>query len=49
MEYLMICFNGGRFVVDGMYLEEIKYVMWGVIIYEVGYNFFLMIINLDEC
>lgn len=48
MEYPMICFNGGRPESDGTYSEDTKYGMWGVIIHEVGHNFFPMIINSDE-
>jgi hypothetical protein len=48
MEYPMICFNGGRPESDGTYSEGEKYGMWGVIIHEVGHNFFPMIINSDE-
>ncbi len=48
MEYPMICFNGGRPEEDGTYTENEKYGMWGVIIHEVGHNFFPMIINSDE-
>jgi len=48
MEYPMICFNGGRPESDGTYSEGTKYGMWGVIIHEVGHNFFPMIINSDE-
>ncbi len=48
MEYPMICFNGGRPEKDGTYSERTKYGMWGVIIHEVGHNFFPMIINSDE-
>ncbi len=48
MEYPMICFNGGRPETDGTYSEGTKYGMWGVIIHEVGHNFFPMIINSDE-
>jgi hypothetical protein len=48
MEYPMICFNGGRPEEDGTYSERTKYGMWGVIIHEVGHNFFPMIINSDE-
>lgn len=48
MEYPMICFNGGRPEDDGTYTEDTKYGMWGVIIHEVGHNFFPMIINSDE-
>ncbi|PWJ43768.1 hypothetical protein BC781_101114 [Sediminitomix flava] len=48
MEYPMICFNYGRTEKDGTYSERIKYGMLGVIIHEVGHNFFPMIINSDE-
>ncbi|WPP53438.1 M1 family metallopeptidase [Catalinimonas niigatensis] len=48
MEYPMICFNYGRPNPDGTYSERIKYGMIGVIIHEVGHNFFPMIVNSDE-
>jgi len=48
MEYPMICFNYGRTEKDGTYSESIKNGMLGVIIHEVGHNFFPMIINSDE-
>ena len=48
MEYPMICFNYGRCNKDGTYSENIKYGMIGVIIHEVGHNFFPMIVNSDE-
>ena len=48
MEYPMICFNYGRAEKDGTYTEAIKYGMLGVIIHEVGHNFFPMIVNSDE-
>jgi hypothetical protein len=48
MEYPMICFNGGRPNEDGTYSARTKYAMIGVIIHEVGHNFFPMIINSDE-
>lgn len=48
MEYPMICFNFGRTDADGTYSEQTKYGMIGVIIHEVGHNFFPMIINSDE-
>ena len=48
MEYPMICFNGGRPEPDGTYSERTKYGMIGVIVHEVGHNFFPMIINSDE-
>lgn len=48
MEYPMICFNNGRPNADGTYSERVKYGMVGVIIHEVGHNFFPMIVNSDE-
>lgn len=48
MEYPMICFNYGRTAPDGTYSESTKYGMLGVIIHEVGHNFFPMIVNSDE-
>lgn len=48
MEYPMICFNGGRPEEDGTYSERGKYGLIGVIIHEVGHNFFPMIVNSDE-
>lgn len=48
MEYPMICFNFGRTEKDGTYSEGTKNGMLGVIIHEVGHNFFPMIINSDE-
>lgn len=48
MEYPMICFNYGRTNKDGTYSEATKYGMIGVIIHEVGHNFFPMIVNSDE-
>ncbi len=48
MEYPMICFNYGRPAADGTYSDRIKYGMIGVIIHEVGHNFFPMIVNSDE-
>ncbi len=48
MEYPMICFNNGRADKDGTYSEAVKYAMTGVIIHEVGHNFFPMIVNSDE-
>ncbi len=48
MEYPMICFNYGRCEKDGTYSEGTKNGMLGVIIHEVGHNFFPMIINSDE-
>ena len=48
MEYPMICFNYGRCEKDGTYSEQTKNGMLGVVIHEVGHNFFPMIINSDE-
>lgn len=48
MEYPMICFNFGRPEADGTYSDRIKYGMIGVIIHEVGHNYFPMIVNSDE-
>ena len=48
MEYPMICFNGGRPEEDGTYSERAKYGLIGVIVHEVGHNFFPMIVNSDE-
>ena len=48
MEYPMICFNGGRPEADGTYSDRTKYGMIGVIIHEVGHNYFPMIVNSDE-
>lgn len=48
MEYPMICFNHGRPKDDGTYSDQLKWGMIGVIVHEVGHNFFPMIINSDE-
>jgi aminopeptidase N len=48
MEYPMICFNGPRPEKDGTYPERTKYALIGVIIHEVGHNYFPMIVNSDE-
>ncbi len=48
MEYPMIAFNFGRTEKDGTYSEATKYGMIGVVIHEVGHNFFPMIVNSDE-
>ncbi|GAB2697261.1 M1 family metallopeptidase [Mucilaginibacter koreensis] len=48
MEYPMICFNYGRTEKDGTYSESTKNGMIGVVIHEVGHNFFPMVINSDE-
>jgi hypothetical protein len=48
MEYPMICFNYGRPNKAGKYSDLLKQGMIGVIVHEVGHNFFPMIINSDE-
>jgi hypothetical protein len=48
MEYPMICWNFGRPDATGKYTDRVKYGMMGVIIHEVGHNFFPMIVNSDE-
>lgn len=48
MEYPMICWNFGRPDENGKYTDRVKYGMLGVIIHEVGHNFFPMIVNSDE-
>jgi hypothetical protein len=48
MEYPMICFNYGRCEDDNTYTERTKYGHIGVIIHEVGHNWFPMIVNSDE-
>ena len=48
MEYPMICFNYGRPKKDGTFTPPLRKGMIGVIIHEVGHNFFPMIINNDE-
>ena len=48
MEYPMICWNFGRPDKDGNYTDRVKYGMLGVIIHEIGHNFFPMIVNSDE-
>jgi hypothetical protein len=48
MEYPMICFNGGRPNPDGTYSDQKKWGMIGVIVHEVGHNFYPMIVNNDE-
>lgn len=48
MEYPMICFNYGRCEPDGTYSERMKWGVIGVIIHEVGHNWFPMIVNSDE-
>ncbi|MDH4089875.1 MAG: M1 family metallopeptidase [Cyclobacteriaceae bacterium] len=48
MEYPMICFNYGRPNKDGSYSAQTRQKMIGVVVHEVGHNFFPMIINNDE-
>ncbi len=48
MEYPMICFNGPRPETDGTYTPQTKYGLIGVVIHEVGHNFFPMIVNSDD-
>lgn len=48
MEYPMICFNYGRPKKDGTYTQRTLEGMVGVIVHEVGHNFFPMIVNSDE-
>lgn len=48
MEYPMICFNFGRPKPDGSYSDRVRNGMIGVIIHEVGHNWFPMIVNSDE-
>ena len=48
MEYPMISFNFGRCEKDSTYTQRTKYGHIGVIIHEVGHNWFPMIINSDE-
>jgi hypothetical protein len=48
MEYPMIAFNYGRCAEDGTYTERTKYGHIGVVIHEVGHNWFPMIVNSDE-
>jgi len=48
MEYPMICWNFGRPKADGTYSDRTRNGMIGVIIHEVGHNWFPMIVNSDE-
>lgn len=48
MEYPMISFNGGLAKEDGTYSDDQMYGLIGLIIHEVGHNFFPMIVNSDE-
>ncbi|MGL2993759.1 M1 family metallopeptidase [Flavobacterium sp. TSSA_36] len=48
MEYPMICWNFGRPDANGITSPQVKNGMIGVIVHEVGHNFFPMIVNSDE-
>ncbi|RAW03219.1 M1 family metallopeptidase [Pseudochryseolinea flava] len=48
MEYPMICFNYGRPGKDGKYSQQTLIGLVGVVVHEVGHNFFPMIVNSDE-
>jgi hypothetical protein len=48
MEYPMICWNYGRPDENGVTSEQTKNGMIGVVVHEVGHNFFPMIVNSDE-
>ena len=48
MEYPMMAFNYGRCSDDDTYSQRMKYGHIGVIIHEVGHNWFPMIVNSDE-
>lgn len=48
MEYPMICFNRPRPEEDGTYTARTKYFLIGVVIHEVGHNYFPMVVNSDE-
>ncbi|MBU2526226.1 MAG: M1 family metallopeptidase [Bacteroidetes bacterium] len=48
MEYPMICWNYGRPDENGKISDRVRFGMYGVIIHEVGHNFFPMIVNSDE-
>jgi Peptidase family M1 domain len=48
MEYPMICFNYGRPGRDGKYSQQTVIGLVGVVVHEVGHNFFPMIVNSDE-
>ncbi len=48
MEYPMICFNYGRPAKDGTYSQTTLTGMLGVVVHEVGHNYFPMIVNNDE-
>ena len=48
MEYPMICWNYGRVNEDGTYSDNLRQGMQGVIVHEVGHNWFPMVVNSDE-
>ena len=48
MEYPMVSFNGRRPKTDGTYDQRTLERMVGVIVHEVGHNYFPMIVNSDE-
>ena len=48
MEYPMISWNYGRPDKEGNYSDRTKYGMFGVVIHEVGHNYYPMIVNSDE-
>lgn len=48
MEYPMISFNSGRPAKDHTYSQRTYESMVGVIVHEIGHNFFPMIVNSDE-
>jgi hypothetical protein len=48
MEYPMITFQNPRPEEDGTYSRKTKYGLIGVIIHEVGHNWFPMVVNSDE-
>ena len=48
MEYPMICFNGERPDKNGEYSRQTLIGLVGVVVHEVGHNYFPMIVNSDE-
>lgn len=48
MEYPMICFNGERPDKNGEYSQQTLIGLVGVVVHEVGHNYFPMIVNSDE-
>lgn len=48
MEYPMIAFCGGRPTSSGYYSRQAKYRMIGVVMHEVGHNYFPMVVNSNE-